>query len=439
MGGQAFAASKPLLLTPRMPLHIYALVLAQTHAILRKYYSHVETAVEAPGKETYGDVDIAVYGPLDPTWCDVEKGSAIVAEKLAEALGAKKFLTQKGSPTVNFAIPWPEQDSDDDANEDRYVQLDVQTCPSLVSFKWELFHAAHGDLWNILGSTIRPFGLTVNNQGMYLRIPEIELNDRKRSMVHLTSDPSQVLRFLGLAEDTWWTPFRNKEEMFEYAAGCRMFWIKKADDSIEPGEDKADEIAAKATQDIEGQEGGEKGKLKLKHNDRLRMTKRPIFREWMDEFIPRCREQGKFEEAKTSREQIQEEAIAEFGVREEYDTRLKEWKLMKHLEDLWGVVIKGSVPIDGIDPALRAAAVRTLKVTIMEGVEFEGVTPKAAVKDQDGFYDLEEVQRFVLEHWEKAGRVGLARQEVKAQETMKAKAEKREREAQDKKRKEVPT
>jgi len=393
--------------------------------------------VEAPGKETYGDVDTLVFGPFDPAWADSGNGCPAMAETLAKALGAKKFLRQRGNPTINFAIPWPGQDIENKTKDDKYIQLDVHTCFSLVSFKWELFHAAHGDLWNIIGSTIRPFGLTVNNQGMYLRIPEIELYDRKRSMIFLTANPSEVLMFLGLDEDRWWRQFKSKEEMFKYATGCRMFWVKEADNLDGAEEDKTPEAGATTTHDIEGQEGGEKGRKKLKHNDRQRMAKRPIFKEWIDEFIPRCREGGIFGTPRASREQIQQEAVADFGVKEEFNIRVKEWKLMKHQDDIRRVVIKGSIPIDGIDPSFRAAAIRTLQATIMEGVKFEGVTPKAAMKDQGGFYDMEQVMRFVQENWETAGRIGLVRQEAKAQEAMMAKAEKKEKEAQERKRKEM--
>ena len=418
-----------------MPPEIYAQVLTLAHTVLRTYFSHVGSAVEAPGKETYGDVDILVYGPFDPAWAESEKDSTTVAEALAKALGAKKFLTQRGSPTVNFAIPWPGQARDDKTNEYKYVQLDVHTCFSLVSYKWELFHAAHGDLWNIIGSTIRPFGLTVNDQGMYLRIPEIELYNRKGSMIFLTANPNEVLRFLGLDEERWWRQFKSKEEMFEYATGCRMFWVKEVDDLNEAEEDMMGKAAATTTHDIEGQEGGEKGKKRLKHNDRQRMAKRPIFKEWIDEFIPRCRKRSVFGKPRVSREQIQQEAIAQFGVKEEFERRLQEWKLIKHQDDLWRVVIKGSIPMDGIDPHFRAAVIRTLKATIMEGVEFDGVIPKAAGKDQEGFYNIDEVRRFVLENWEAAGRIGLARQEIRAMEAMKVKAEKKE--AQERKRKEA--
>ncbi len=61
-----------------------------------------------------------------------------------------------------------------------------------------LFKHAHGDIWNLLGSTIRPFGLTVDEDALWLRIPEIEKFDRKKAKIRLTSDPVEVIRFLGL-------------------------------------------------------------------------------------------------------------------------------------------------------------------------------------------------------------------------------------------------
>jgi hypothetical protein len=81
-------------------------------------------------------------------------------------------------------------------------------------------------------------------------------------------------------------------------------------------------------------EGGEEGKKKLKHNDRQRMAKRPIFNEWITEFIPKLREEGDYSEAKVTREEIRDEAFEKFGVKEEYETRLKEWKLVRHKEGM---------------------------------------------------------------------------------------------------------
>jgi hypothetical protein len=425
MGGQAFASLTPPLYTPRMPLSVYELVLKSTHLVLQKHYTHVASPIEAPGKTSYGDVDILVFGPLDASY-DVLTPSVQVAEFLAEALGAKKWIREKGNPAVNLAVPWPssselsqDAEKEEEGYRERLVQVDIHTCPTLKIFNWELFHAAHGDLWNILGTTIRKFGLTVNDRGLYLRIAEIELLDRKKSMVFLTDEPMQVLGFLGLEEERWWRPFEERKEMFEYAAGCRMFWVK---DKVDEEKDEGDVGM------IEGQEGGEKGKKQLKHNDRQRMSKRPIFKEWIEDFIPKCREDGRYGEAKVTREQIRDEAFGRFGVKEEYDDRLKSWKLVRHQEEIWRDAIKGCVPVENVDPQFRAAAIRTLKGVIMEDDLFDGVKPQAAVKNEDGFYDVEAVNGFVAENWKKAGDIGWGRQQANARDGMRLKAEKRDRE-----------
>jgi hypothetical protein len=278
---------------------------------------------------------------------------------------------------MNLALPWPAEDSQEARNEveEKYIQLDVKVCSSEKMFEWELFHAAHGDLWNILGSTIRPFGLTVNNLGMYLRIPEIESFDRKKSMVFLTDDHKRIVEFLGLDQELWWREFKSRGEMFEYAAGCRMFWVKDLEKETEDAKEGV----------MEGQEGGELGKKKLKHNDRARMAKRPIFREWMEEFIPNCRSKGRFADSKgVTREQIRNEAFAQFGpeIRPIYETRLKDWTLASHTDEMWRGVIKGSVPED-VEPQFRAASIRTLKGVIMGGETFKGKpVPEVAPNDE---------------------------------------------------------
>jgi len=61
----------------------------------------------------------------------------------------------------------------------------------------------------------------------------------------------------------------------------------------------------------------------------------------------------------------------------------------------------------------------------MEGEEFEGVVPAAASKNEEGFYDLEVVREFVLKNWRRAGDIGWERQQKRALEGMKAKAEKK--------------
>ena len=127
--------------------------------------------------------------------------------------------------------------------------------------------------------------------------------------------------------------------MFRYAAGCRMFWVREVEEEGLMEGDVLGEVegigpGASVGGGMQGLEGGEEGKKKLKHNDRQRMAKRPIFNEWITEFIPKLREGREHFDVKVTREEIREEAFEKFGVKEEYETRLKEWKLVRHKEGI---------------------------------------------------------------------------------------------------------
>lgn len=439
MGGHAFASRVPPIKTPRMSQEVYEKALEQSQAILRKFYYKVASAIEGPGKTTYGDVDIVVALPLEDSSFSTRE---LVTDRLEQALNAidKKFLDHH---IITFAVPWPHvstvgasgvgtgvealAESTNTASEKWYVQVDVHICKDKHEFDWELFHSAHGDLWNILGTMIRRFGLTVNNHALFLRIPEIEHFNRKKSMVFLTDDPAKILDFLGLDQEKWWKRFSTPQEMFEYAATCRMFWV--------PDIVKDEEGGGIVVIDVEGdvevekdQKSGTEGRKKLKHNERQRMAKRPIFQAWFDEFIPRCREEGKFGDVELTREGIRAEVFEKFGVdvEEVYNTRLHDWRFAQHLVELVNNGIKGNIPLEGVDGQMRSAAVKVLKDIIIKGELYNGSVPEAAKKDENGFYDLEMVKRFVAENWMDAGRIGIAKQNSEPRKgPMHAKAEER--------------
>src|SRR3954467_14420857 len=115
MGGNAFTS----LLTPRMPPEIYDQVLKSTHAILKTHYRQVGTPIEAPEKETYGDVDILVLGPFDPAFDPDKTNVLLVAGAIAKELGAKEWM--RDNRLLNFAVPWPRKENDE---EEKYIQLD---------------------------------------------------------------------------------------------------------------------------------------------------------------------------------------------------------------------------------------------------------------------------------------------------------------------------
>ena len=300
-----------------------------------------------------------------------------------------------------LAIPWPEElDSGEDGEtaQPRFIQVDLHYYESLETLQWMLFKHAHGDLWNILGATIRPFGLTIDHVGLYLRIPEIEDNDRKKAKILLSQDPAMVLDFLGLECNgtQWEVPFSSFEDVFEYAATSRFFWVRPKD------EDSPEHV---------DQTGGETDRNKLKSNDRRRMNQRVLFRKWVDEFIPRCREQGRFMESRVARSEVRDEAFARFpGVKGEYSTRLLEWRIQRQKESIWKNVIKAALPealpeegCGGPSPMWRSCAASALKKIIMQGDKSFGILPPGDFKDENGLYIEDDVRTFVKETWKQVG------------------------------------
>lgn len=153
------------------------------------------------------------------------------------------------------------------------------------------------DLWNLLGTTIRPFGLTANPAGLHLRVPEIDVVDKKKSLLVLTLEPDVVIRFLGLDAEKYNKPFGSVHEMYEYVTGSRFFRM-----------------------DLYKKKG-------LKANDRKRLAQRQVYRDFVDDWLP-AKYTSEMDDGKevVTRESILEEALEKFGKREAFDAQLAEWK-----------------------------------------------------------------------------------------------------------------
>ena len=352
MGGSAFTdLNNPSasLLTPRMSPSVYQYARDRALRILHTFYAQAECPIEAPAKADYGDVDILVASPHNQAATD--------AASLAPALGATQY--KKNSPTTNFALPWPTAEelntssskpqkgkvssaeatiADGDGlsltttmntnagaphdhervDNPRHIQLDVHICPTPERFQWELFHQAHGDLWNILGGMIRPYGLVVNHVGLYLRLAGVGSISKDQRTLQLTNSPSAVLKFLDLDESRYWTPFDSLDAMFAYAASCRFY------------DPKAYE-----------------GKEDLKANDRLRMKKRPMFMKWYEGYLLEHREDEPGRTAGADREDVVEEAKRVFGVERVYEEKRATGLRKMGEEKLWSDARKG-LPVEGL-------------------------------------------------------------------------------------------
>ncbi|KAL6722121.1 hypothetical protein ACLMJK_001227 [Lecanora helva] len=283
MGGKAFSNGTDPLITPRMPANVYFRLKSHYLSILSTLYAHVATPIEAPSKSSYGDIDILVSEP--------KTLSATTIEVLQKSLSAERRTSSSSSPTISFAVPYPDLPNN-------YVQLDVHTCPP-STFHWQLFHQSHGDLWNLLGTTIRSFGLTANDAGLHLRIEEIEAHNRKRSMVFLTADPDAVLELLGMDRETYQRPFGSVEDMYAYVVSCRFF---RRERYVREG---------------------------LKANDRKRLAQRELFRRFVESWLPenedwlRAKEER---EPNLSKEDVKEMVLKRFGKKSVYETVVKEWR-----------------------------------------------------------------------------------------------------------------
>ena len=246
----------------------------------------------APAKASHGDVDILTCEPLThppPSTAALE-----------ELLNSNRSLSTVGR---SFAIPHP-------TISDAYVQVDTRVCPDVGAWRWQLFHHAFGDLWNLLGTTIRPFGLTANDKGLHVRIEEIEALDRKKSMIFLTKDPREVCVLLGLEQEklgidedgvirggdgTHSRGFRNMEEMYEFVTQSRFF---RRDTYI---------------------------RHTLKANDRKRMAQRDGYSAFVDGWLPTYTG-SEGEGSELTRASVWDEVVEKYKIDKVYEERIRTWR-----------------------------------------------------------------------------------------------------------------
>lgn len=460
-----------------MPKAIYDHVRVNAQEVLEGFFELVKTPIEGPGKTNYGDVDFLVAGLRNEEGREEKDGEekvkgedGLLMARIQKALGAVK--RDKGGNTTSFAVAWPKHSNssskvkeDGEAGADeppKFAQIDLEILPSAARLLWAYFHNAHGDLWNIIGSGIRPLGLTVNDTGLQLRIGEIELIDRKKSLVFLSDDPRTILRFLGLDENVYWSEFAGRWELYTYVAKGRFFWVDlQADEKDVEIEDKGKEgsgemDAGDEDRTVEGETSITenptatataiaKTKKELKHNDRKRMAQRPVFAGWIEEFLPWARQQcllgtntttAKYPTTSPSRSAMTALAFSTFGshVQEEYNSRLLAWQKERQDDDVWRRVIKGGVPED-IHDELRGAAIRALKSIVFSEERYEdrrdgkivdpkdernqpgkgpeGIEIQKPLRNEDGTFDVAAVEVFVRDNWKRLGEIELAAMKVK--------------------------
>ncbi|UPX16107.1 uncharacterized protein EKO05_0006530 [Ascochyta rabiei] len=223
MGGNAFKT----LHCPRIPTEVYAKVKTITTNALEAIFNHVTVPFEIPGKSDFGDIDFLVSAPFGDcsTLSLTTFPFATVIEAIKDALGTphgrRGFLTPD---CMYFAIPLPTtanaftEGGADSSDEElvSWVQVDVKICFKPEMFSWMTFGLNYASQSGVLGSMVKPLGLTLDPEGLHIRVQEMEDTDRPGSMVWVTRHSWTVCRILGLGRRVVDGGFESSEE--KYAA-----------------------------------------------------------------------------------------------------------------------------------------------------------------------------------------------------------------------------
>ena len=220
MGGRAFLSGPNPLNIVRLPTDQYIKLRNQYQrsagslcinqgladsviSVFLRFYKRAIVPAEAPGKADHGDIDVLVDRAL----------FNFTNQDLAKELGAEEHTKAGGNSS--FAIRLPEEGN-------IFFQLDVHLCKE-GCFEWESVICSYGDIWHIIGSAVTRFGLAINDTGLHARIEEIEATHKKHSLLLLTSDPLEMMKFLGLDHAGYEKGFSTLNELFEWAASMPFF------------------------------------------------------------------------------------------------------------------------------------------------------------------------------------------------------------------------
>ncbi|KAJ9606090.1 hypothetical protein H2200_009051 [Cladophialophora chaetospira] len=399
MGGLAFAADG--LSTPRMPPQVYSTILARAEAILRAHFNLVGHALEAPAKTSHGDVDVLVAEPLNGQMAPGRP----TGDLLTKLLGARTWKRMSGNSTYNLALPWPEEFKDDVTEyecedgaggdrdtiyeseapapeayhgkdvtrkqtvfevttdvstlaklsevkitssckptrpSERYIQVDVNIMPTAAYFNWHIFYQAHGDFWSIIGGIVRRFGLTVSSKGLSVRIAEVEKHNKEQSRVLATNDPDTVLEYMGLDIKRYWLAFKSWDEMLEYVTTCRFHnpaqWKFKNQKIGEAADDEVPDTHQLPSDTM------------LKHNDRQRAAKRPLYGYWIETYLPAHVDDEPGRSAFLTREEVADDAKQFFGSEyaQKFEERKRKMVRQIGVDKLWAEIRRG-LPVEGTE------------------------------------------------------------------------------------------
>ncbi|KAF1996204.1 hypothetical protein P154DRAFT_525774 [Amniculicola lignicola CBS 123094] len=186
MGGHAFRS----LYCPRFSLEIYLTTRTLATKVLNTLFTHVVEPAELPSKTNFGDLDFLVAGPKHAPSSPVDQPHLV--ELIKAALNTE--YGRRSLPTdgvLFFAIPAPGRE------EEFHIQIDVHVV-EVEGFEWNHFMYRYASGLKMVGSMVKPLGVTLDPKGCHVRVEEMERGDGPGSMVFVTREPNEVLEIVGL-------------------------------------------------------------------------------------------------------------------------------------------------------------------------------------------------------------------------------------------------
>lgn len=380
MGGLAFAETKTsygqIPHVPRMPPEIYEIVLLECRTKLETLFDKVVVPRDAPAKIDHGDIDF-LAGGIKPTasshetiWSDIKR-----------ILNAELQLNRGGAHS--YGLPHP-------TIAGAHVQVDVELSPgdgtpdAAGLFQWTSFMKGDSDLLQIIGVSHRALGITCNDQGLHIRLAQIEPYNKKKALLFLTRDPEEAMQFYGLGSAKYREGFTTELELFEWATSGRFFSPAVFANRVE------------------------------KSNDRSRQTKRPMYRRFVEEYMPDHMDANGSKV--WSRDEVLEEALKMFDRRAEYEEMIVDHNAKEAEEQFWRDV-REILPVEGSSLTFVLKALRRW-VDFVDGepriastalIDAQPVWTKCTVAG-----GKERLLQWILQHWE----------ETKAREKARAAASK---------------
>ena len=184
MGGDALPFP-----TQRLSPDRYHDVSERLLAVLSAHYTLTCIPAQRPGKDSYGDVDILVAQPYTDRPFDP-----------VPQLGSR--AVSRNGPVLSFEFEGHQADA---------ISVDASL------FEVARLFYSFGDVGMILGMMLTTASLKLGCKGLLLVRPG------QGGQLHLSSDRSRILAWLGMSETDWLAGFHDEQAVFAWLCTCRWF------------------------------------------------------------------------------------------------------------------------------------------------------------------------------------------------------------------------